>query len=125
MTELAGAGSGIRSVLILEDEGLVSLLMEDIIRDMGVSSVDVFADVPSALEAARTGDYDCAVLDLFVGTELSLPVADLLVERGIPFVFATGSTPDAIAGDYARRPVLIKPFGDNDLRTQLLALAVA
>lgn len=125
MSDSSGDDPGIRSVLILEDEGLVALVMEEIVRDMGVPDIHTFVDVRSALEAARAGDYDCAVLDLCVGNELSLPVADVLQERGIPFVFATGSTRESIEGDHARRPVLIKPFADEDLRSQLLSLATA
>lgn len=111
---------GIRSVLIVEDEGLVALMMEDLVRELGIKDIHICSDVASALELVKTGGIDCAVLDLFVRDGSSVEVADLLADRGIPFLFSTGSTRDAVEHRHAHRPILGKPFTDDDFKTILL-----
>src|SRR6188768_4104065 len=88
---------GIKSILIVEDEGLLALMIEDLAREMGVREVYSCADLASAIEAARTAQVDCAVLDLRLRGESSTAVADILAERNIPFVFSTGSGTESIA----------------------------
>jgi CheY-like chemotaxis protein len=87
---------GIRSVLIVEDEGLVALMMEDLVRELGIRDIHICSDVGSALALARTADIDCAVLDLWVRDGSSIQVADLLAARGFPFLFSSGSTAYAV-----------------------------
>ena len=111
---------GVRSALIVEDEGLVAMMMEDLLEDMGVGQVHTCTDLQSALHAARTATIDCAVLDLWLRGESVLPVADILAERGIPFIFSTGSDAQDIAERHAHRPMISKPFADDDFRLILL-----
>ncbi len=114
--------AGIGSVLILEDEGLVSLLLEDIARELGAQRIDVFADVTEAHQAALNGDYDCAVLDVFIRDGTSVQVADALEARGIPFIFSTGVGAYAVGDRHRDRPVVTKPFADETLKSALLAV---
>jgi len=111
---------GIRSVLIVEDEGLVAMMMEDLVRELGIKDIHICSDVASAIELARSADIDCAVLDLWVRDGSSVEVADTLAARGIPFLFSTGSTADAVAERHAHRPMLGKPFTDDDFKMLLL-----
>jgi len=111
---------GIRSVLIVEDEGLVAMMMEDLVRELGVKDIHICSDVASALKLAETADIDCAVLDLWVRDGSSIGVADALAKRGIPFLFSSGSSADAVAQRHAHRPMLGKPFTDDDFKTFLL-----
>lgn len=111
---------GIRSVLIVEDEGLVALMMEDLVRELGIKDIHICSDVGSAVELARTAEIDCAVLDLWVRDGSSIKVADTLAERGIPFLFASGSGVETVVPRHAHRPLLGKPFTDDDFKTSLL-----
>jgi CheY-like chemotaxis protein len=111
---------GIRSLLIVEDEGIVAMMMEDLVRELGIKDVHICSDVASALELARIGDIDCAVLDLWVRDGSSIAVADALADRGIPFLFSSGSGADAVEERHAHRPMLGKPFTDDDFKTFLL-----
>ena len=111
---------GIRSVLIVEDEGLVALMMEDLVRELGIRDIHICSDVGSALELARTANIDCAVLDLWVRDGSSIGVADTLAARGIPFLSSSGSGADAVETRHAHRPMLDKPFTDDDFKTFLL-----
>ncbi len=118
--DISDGDTEIRSVLILEDEGLVAMLIEDLVRDLGAERIDVFTEVAPALEAASSGDYDCAILDVVLRDSDSGGVADVLAARGIPFLFSTGSARDALAERHRHRPLIVKPFPDGDLQTLLL-----
>jgi CheY-like chemotaxis protein len=110
----------IHSVLIVEDEMIVAMLMEDLVRDLGVRDIHVCNDVGSALEMLQGTDVDCAILDLWLRDRDSMPIADLLAERGIPFVFSSGSDASALAPQHAHRPMISKPFLDDDLKLIVL-----
>jgi CheY-like chemotaxis protein len=111
---------GIRSILIVEDEGLVSMMMEDLVREMGVRRVHVCADLQLATQIAESGELDCAVLDLRVRGGESGAVADILASRGIPFIFSTAGLLDAIPARHRFRPVISKPFNEDDFKLLLL-----
>lgn len=106
--------NGLR-VLVVEDEMMVSMLIEDMLSDLGCQVVGPASRLDEALELARIGGIDCAVLDVNLGGQPIFPVADLLRERGAPFAFATGYG-DAGLRDVDRgTPVLQKPFRESDL----------
>jgi CheY-like chemotaxis protein len=113
-------GEGIRSVLVVEDEMIVAMMIEDIVRELGVSEVHLCADARSALEVVRAEPIDCAILDLRVRDGSVAPVADALAEKGVPFVFSSGSDAGAIEERHAHRPMISKPFMDDDLKLVVL-----
>ena len=78
-----------RNVLLVEDNMIIAMDGEDALRDLG-AEVSTAASVGRAREAIALQALDMAVLDFNLGHESSMPVADLLAERGIPFIFATG-----------------------------------
>jgi CheY-like chemotaxis protein len=104
-------------VLLVEDEGLVALLIEDLLMDLGCEVVGSCDSIRSALEwlerAAQAPDG--AVLDVNLGGELVYPVAEVLEARRIPFAFATGYgvLPD---DRFAGVPVLTKPLNQARLK---------
>lgn len=86
MTALAG-----RRVLVVEDEYFIA---EEIKQTFEASGAEVLGPV-STVQAAlglldQTPELDGAVLDLNLRGEMAYPVADALIARGVPFVFATG-----------------------------------
>jgi CheY-like chemotaxis protein len=113
-------GEGIRSVLIVEDEMIVAMLIEDLMRELGVTDVLICPDVASALETLKTRSIDCAILDLRVRDGNSTPVADALAAKGIPFVVSSGSDAGALEDRHAGRPMIGKPFLDDDLKLIVL-----
>ena len=62
------------------------------------------------------------MLDVNLAGEASFPVADLLAERGIPFLFATGYGRQGIDERYRDYPLLQKPFRAEELGRALAAL---
>ena len=106
--------SGLR-VLVVEDEMMVSMLIEDMLSDLGCTVVGPASRLDEAIELARTAEIDCAVLDVNLGGQPIVPLADILREKGAPFAFATGYG-DAGLRDVDRgSPVLQKPFREGDL----------
>lgn len=78
-----------RNVLLVEDNMIIAMDGEDALRELGAEVLTV-ASVGRAHEAIMVQAIDLAVLDFNLGHETSLPVADLLTQKGIPFLFATG-----------------------------------
>ena len=106
--------AGLR-VLVVEDETMVSMLIEDMLTDLGCLVVGPASRLDEAIELATASELDCAVLDVNLGGQPIFPLADLLRERGRPFAFATGYG-DAGLRDVDRgTPVLQKPFREGDL----------
>lgn len=104
-----------RRALIVEDEMLVSMLLEDILSDLAFEPVGPFAKLEEALAAARGHEFDFAVLDVNLNGKETYGVADILMERGIPFVFATGYGKAGLPPRYRDCDVLSKPFRRDDL----------
>lgn len=99
-----------RTVLLVEDESLVSMLAEDILVEAGAEVV-VAMRLARALELAQDTSIDCAILDVNLGFgDTSYPVAEVLRAREIPFIFASGYGADAGDPDFGDRPVVPKPF---------------
>jgi CheY-like chemotaxis protein len=97
-------------VLLVEDEAMIAMLVEDMSEDLGHELVTVATRLEEALTAARNEAVDLAILDLNLGGVLTYPAADVLAERGIPFIFATGDGSGGLKEAYSTRPALQKPF---------------
>ncbi len=109
----------LRRILIVEDEVLVSILIEDALADLGIEVAGVAGTLEEALAHAETGDFDCAILDVHIQGKEVFPVAEALAARGVPFVFATGYGQDGVPEKYRERPVLQKPFMGPELERAL------
>ncbi|WP_222876451.1 response regulator [Terrihabitans soli] len=104
-----------RRVLLVEDETLVSMLMEDILMDFGCILVGTAARLEDALARAREAAIDIALLDVNLAGKRSFPVADILAERGIPFLFVSGYGEQALEAPHQNRPVIQKPFSPESI----------
>ena len=85
MTALHG-----KRVLVVEDESLVAMLVEDMLLDLSARVVGPALSLERALVMAATEEIDVALLDVNIRGAAIDPVADLLQDRGVPIVFATG-----------------------------------
>jgi CheY-like chemotaxis protein len=111
-----------RSILVVEDEMLVLLNIEDMLADHGCTSVSAAANANQALSLIDAQDFDAAMVDLNLNGEKSYRVADALAARGVPFVFSTGYSGDSLDERYRDRPVLGKPYRDDELVETLTRL---
>jgi CheY-like chemotaxis protein len=102
-------------ILVVEDESLVAMLVEDMLTSMGHDVAAVVSRMGEALQVAKVGSFDFAIVDVNLDGTPSYPVAELLTSRGIPFVFATGYGLQGRGSKYADVPTLSKPFLSEDL----------
>lgn len=89
-------------ILVIEDE---YMLADELRTELEYAGAQVLGPVGSVEEAIALAeaeaDLDGGILDVNLGGEMVFPVADLLIERGIPFVFTTGYDKSAIPNRYA------------------------
>lgn len=111
-----------RRVLVVEDEALVALDLCLVLEALGCSPVGPAGTVDAAIELLRSQpDLDAALLDEHLGTALVTPVAEVLAERGVPFVVVSGR-----ARSMSSNPLLLDaPRLPKPARTQRIAHALA
>lgn len=99
---------------------LVAMLMEDILTDFGCDVVSTVARLDDAVKSAREEEIDIALLDVNLGGKRSFPVADILAERGVPFLFVSGYGEHGLEAPHQNRPVIQKPFSPEAIADALL-----
>jgi CheY-like chemotaxis protein len=99
-----------RSVLIVEDEPLIAMMLEDFLDSLGHKVAGTCESVAEALARVEQGGFDVAIVDIHLKGEQVWPVADRLADRGIPYVLATGGHIDPPPPAHAAVPILAKPF---------------
>lgn len=97
-------------VLVVEDEMLVSMLLEAYLKELGCEVTGVAAQLKHGISKAASLPIDAAVLDVNLGEELSWPVAKALRGRGVPIIFATGYELGRMPPELGDVPVLAKPY---------------
>ena len=108
-------------ILIVEDEPLIAIMAEDMLTACDHVVSGVAATTGEALTAIDADGFDAVLLDIRLGDETSMAVADALRARNIPFLFTTGG-PESISPAYKRVPMLSKPFTLSELETALARL---
>lgn len=108
-----------KRVLLVEDELLIALLVEDMLAEAGCIVIGPFARMPQALAAAAVEPVDVALLDVNIAGEKVFPVAHVLEERGIPFLFATGYGQAVLPKDRPTWEACTKPFSSVELAERL------
>lgn len=114
--------SGKLRFLIVEDEALVSMLIEDIVAELGYEVAAVASRLQEACDLAQTRQFDFAILDVNLDGKPSYPVAEILSERGVPFAFATGYGARGLEGKFSEVPTLAKPFMGTDVEKLISAM---
>ncbi len=112
-------------VMVVEDNMVIALDASDILKDIGANNVHLSGSVADALAVLEDNAITFALLDVNLGNQTSLPVAEALAERNIPFVLATGyGDTESITSSYPPAIIAKKPFTADSLtmaiRTALL-----
>ena len=102
-------------VLLVEDEALLALDLEMTLEDSGCTVVGAFPTVGTALAELARSWPDAAVLDLNLNGETSLAVADVLADRGVPYIFVTGYDRDHLPARHQNAPLIVKPYSAPEL----------
>jgi CheY-like chemotaxis protein len=120
-----GASNSIQGmrVFIVEDEALLALLLEDMLTELGCIMVASAQTIAEALsQVTETSEFDAAILDVHIGGEMIFPVADILVERRVPFIFSSGFSPATLAERYPGTVLLAKPYPAEALAARLAGI---
>jgi DNA-binding response OmpR family regulator len=103
-------------ILVLDDEPLISMLVEGWLNELGCEVVGPATSVQEGLSLAGSVELNGAILDINLGGQNSYPVANALRLRGVPFAFATGDS-GLSAGSGFKDPLLLrKPFDFEEVK---------
>jgi light-regulated signal transduction histidine kinase (bacteriophytochrome)/CheY-like chemotaxis protein len=109
-----------KDVLIVEDNMIIALDAEEMVRRLGVPSVRTGASVSQAMVEIDAHTPDFALLDINLGTETSFAIAERLAEMGVPFAFTTGYGEDiAFPPKLLGVPRVRKPYTGDALASVL------
>jgi len=111
---------GTARILIVEDEVLVAMELGNALRQNGFMIVGPATTLHTGLTMATHDDFDAAVLDVNLNKDQSTPIADALIRRGIPFLFASGYDTSTILPPHLHHiPSLQKPVDSAELIARL------
>src|SRR3546814_15181430 len=110
--------STISRILIVEDEWLIAAQLEQVLNDIGFEVLGPVFNVAAALEIIAQNDVSGAVLDVNLNGESSFPIAEVLAERGVPYLFITGYSADDLPPKFQGRLLLHKPLPPDVLRSE-------
>jgi len=118
MASEASAAAGKR-VLVVEDELMIRMLLEGMLSDLGHTVAGEAGTIDEAMGLAKDADFDVAVLDVNLNNQPITPVVEVLLKRGVPFVFASGYGQRGVPEIYRQNPTLQKPFQVEALASAL------
>ena len=103
-------------VLVAEDDIIIALDMELLLRNAGAEVLGPVKTTAAAVALARTAPLSCAVLDVNLGSDLVFPAAHFLRDRDIKTIFCTGyGDPESFSKDWPDAQVLVKPVQSRHL----------
>ena len=104
-----------KRAFVVEDEAMVSMLIEDALEEMGCIVAATASNLDDALTMAEVVATDFAILDLNLDGRLAFAVADKLVGRSVPVIISTGYGDKALPERFRDLPILNKPFRAREL----------
>ncbi|WP_201842033.1 response regulator [Microvirga zambiensis] len=112
-------------ILVVEDEYFIADEMALALRAFGAEVIGPVPTMDKAIKIVEsTEPIHAAILDVNLKGARVFPLADILGERGIPFVFATGYSGTAIPAAYEAVPLWEKPFDPRALAQALPAVVL-
>ncbi len=112
-----------RTIFVAEDEYYAA---DDLRRELTRLGAKVIGPAPMldrAVEMIEEAEnIDGAILDINLGGELIYPAADLLADRRVPFLFATGYDKTVIPSRFDVVTRCEKPIGPDRLASAVAAL---
>ena len=102
-------------ILVLDDDPLIAMDCAMVCEENGYDVLGPAHSVREALDLLAKARPDAAILDVNLGTETSLPVAERLDKEGVPLMIVSGyaerSMPEGLRG----RQRLSKPYRAIDI----------
>ena len=103
-------------VLIAEDNALVLLNLGLMLQDLGAQDIRTAKTAAEALAALDAMHFSLAVLDIRLGQDDGLAVADRCASQGIPVILSTGEGDVPRSAMAAMTVLLKKPYRAADLQ---------
>lgn len=97
-------------LLLVEDQMLIAADVEAMLAEHGIEKVTTTPSVAEAFRKLKEFTPDAAILDVNLGSDTSLSIAEELMRRDVPFVFATGYSDRAAIPARFSVPVVRKPY---------------
>lgn len=109
------------NVLLVEDEFLIALDAEEMLRELGAANVTVISTFEEAEKIISQSKFDLALLDVNLNGRKSFPLADMLLKNDTPVVFGTGYNLMArqMEGFKAGGVCVTKPYSASSLQKGL------
>lgn len=124
MNQLAAPLQGLH-ILVVEDDALIALDCQQSLQDAGATLVEIAKSISEVRSLLSHTNFDVAVIDVFLGTETGIPIAELMVDVGTAFVFCSGTTIDVELPSALKGAVTIqKPYSTSGLIGVIRASAI-
>lgn len=118
---LSSGAEGRRSVLVLEDNIFQATDLADVLEAAGYRVLGPIRSVREAMRVLEVDHIDGALLDIKLGDDNSMQVAETLAKRSIPVLFVSGfPKPDSPA--FEKLAYLAKPYTEEQLLHSVAAL---
>ena len=103
-------------IMLLEDQMLIAMDVEGLLADRGFTAVSTVNSTVEAFKLIERAPPSLGILDVNLGDDTSISVAQRLHELGVPFVFATGyGESSVIPPELSGVPVVRKPYDADGL----------
>ena len=107
-------------ILIIENDFLIGEMIHDMVLELGYEVTRVAHKFPSALREISKDNFESALLNIGIDDQKhGSEIADILIEKGIPFGFVTGYE-HPLEERHKHIPLLQKPFSRVQLRDFLV-----
>jgi PAS domain S-box-containing protein len=113
-------------LIVVEDELFVGLHVKTELEDAGHKVVELASNLEQGLEFAQKLEFDFALLDIRLGEELSVPIAEIISKRNLPFAFVTGFEDSSVLPGHLRSvPRFTKPYQIDEILAHLATLSIS
>lgn len=112
-----------RQILVVEGDYIIAQDTAKVLLEAGAQVLGPVPSLGKTLHLIAMGNrIDCAVLDVNLGNKSSWLLVDVLLERGVPVLLATGYSSDATPQAYAHLPRCEKPLSNQDVTSAIVRL---
>lgn len=110
-------------VLVVEDEAIIAMMLEDMLTDLGHEVAATAGRLDRAMKLVAAQPFDLAIVDINLNGEETYPLAAILMDLGVPFIFSTGYSANGLKEEWRAMPLLQKPFEVQSLANAISRLS--
>jgi CheY-like chemotaxis protein len=112
-------------ILVVEDNALLATTVDSILRSAGAEVAGPVGTLSEAKQLASRESLSGAILDIKLDADEVWPVAGILLDRGVPFIFCSGHfDPQSLPDEWSSFPVLVKPTRARQIVEGLVSVII-